>query len=288
MTCDNIIDAEVVLPNGTITHANSKTNPDLWWALKGGGNRFGIVTQFTFKAHPLGVNGQIWGGIRIYKAEDRPALFKALADFIRDYPDSKAAVIPTFNFGLPGSIISLPMVFFFYDGAVPPPDAFSYLDTIKPLHDGTGTKSYIDLTSEAGGGGISGTNAAAHVNTFPNMPAAQMSELFEIHWDLYQSKTRNDSSKSLDIQLSTFALQPLSVRIAQASEDAGGNALGLKPEHGDRMWVENDIIWINPICNKACPEALHNLSDMIKDDYMAKFHGVEPTNYQSGDVDFIS
>ncbi|KAF9890500.1 hypothetical protein FE257_005905 [Aspergillus nanangensis] len=288
LTCDNVVNFEVVLPNGTIANANSTSNPDLWWAMKGGGNRFGIVTKFTFKAHPLGVDGKIWGGLRFYSGDKRQEIFTALSNFIRDYPDAKAAVIPTFNFGLPGAVVSNPALFFFYDGPTPPPGTYAGLEDIEALINTTNTTTYEDLTSQAGGGAIYGINAAAHVNTFPNMPAEQLNELLELHWDTFQSQIKNDSSKNIDIQIGTFTPQPLSVRIARASADAGGNALGLDPEHGDRFWVENDLIWINPTCNDACPGYLRKVAEGVRSEFDARFSGVEPTNYKSGDVEFIS
>ncbi|KAH9972562.1 hypothetical protein BGW80DRAFT_359207 [Lactifluus volemus] len=57
LTVDNMAGFELVLPNGTITNVTSK-NEELWFALRGGGNNFGIVTTFTYKTIP---QGQIWG-----------------------------------------------------------------------------------------------------------------------------------------------------------------------------------------------------------------------------------
>lgn len=84
------------MANGTIVNANRTSNPDLWWALRGGGNQFAIVTRIWTQGHPEGVNGQVWGGIRSYSPDKRGALFNAITNFVRDYPDKKAAVIPTF------------------------------------------------------------------------------------------------------------------------------------------------------------------------------------------------
>lgn len=283
-----MVNFEVVLPNGTVVDANSSSHPDLWWALKGGGNRFGIVTKFTFKGHPLGVDGQVWGGIRFYAGDKREELFTALAKFIREYPDAKAAVIPTFNFGLPGAIVSNPALFFFYDGPTPPPGTFAGLEDVEAIINGTDTTTYTDLANEAGGAKIYGINAAAHVNTFPNMSPENMNELLELHWETYQSQIKNDSSKNLDIQIGTFTPQPLSVRIAEASVASGGNALGLDPKHGDRFWVENDLIWINPICNEACPGYLRKVAESVRAEFDARFVGEKPTNYQSGDVEYVT
>jgi len=58
MTCDNVLDVEVVDADGNIIHANENENPDLYWALRGGGgNNFGVATAFTFKLYRVGLVG---------------------------------------------------------------------------------------------------------------------------------------------------------------------------------------------------------------------------------------
>jgi FAD/FMN-containing dehydrogenase len=54
LTCDHILAAEVVLPDGSIVEATDRTHSDLLWALRGGGGNFGIVTRFTLRLRPVG------------------------------------------------------------------------------------------------------------------------------------------------------------------------------------------------------------------------------------------
>jgi FAD/FMN-containing dehydrogenase len=54
MSVDNLLSVEIVLADGRIVRADSKQNADLFWAVRGGGGNFGVVTEFEFQAHPLG------------------------------------------------------------------------------------------------------------------------------------------------------------------------------------------------------------------------------------------
>jgi FAD/FMN-containing dehydrogenase len=69
LALDNLRSAEVVLADGQAVHASSTENDDLFWAIRGGGGNFGIVTSFEFQAHPVGT---VVAGIVLHPPRPRP------------------------------------------------------------------------------------------------------------------------------------------------------------------------------------------------------------------------
>jgi hypothetical protein len=84
LTIDNLIEAEVVLASGEIVTASATSNPDLFWALRGGGGNFGIVTSFLFRLHPVST---VVAGPTLYALEDAPAVLRWWQDFIAQAPE---------------------------------------------------------------------------------------------------------------------------------------------------------------------------------------------------------
>ena len=70
LTIDNLLEADVVLADGSFVTASKDENPDLFWALRGGGGNFGVVTSFLFQAHPVSM---VYAGPVFWDAKARGA-----------------------------------------------------------------------------------------------------------------------------------------------------------------------------------------------------------------------
>lgn len=90
--CDNVASYEIVTASGVIVTATPSASPDLYWALRGGGSNFGIVTNFKLNAFPL---DKMWGGQRIYTENNFPAILDAIYSFAttKSSQDTDAAEI---------------------------------------------------------------------------------------------------------------------------------------------------------------------------------------------------
>jgi hypothetical protein len=87
LTLDNLVGATVVSADGDVHRAADDENPELFWALRGGGGNFGVVVDFTFRLHPV---GQLLGGLLLYQLEDTAAVVSAWREVMADAPDELA------------------------------------------------------------------------------------------------------------------------------------------------------------------------------------------------------
>jgi hypothetical protein len=82
--CDNVLAAELVLADGRLVRASPHQNPDLYWAIRGGGGNFGIVTEFEVALHPV---SNVLAGIITLESVDSRELLRAFGGFIASAPD---------------------------------------------------------------------------------------------------------------------------------------------------------------------------------------------------------
>jgi FAD/FMN-containing dehydrogenase len=138
LTLDNLRSATVVTAAGDVLRASEHENDELFWALRGGGGNFGVVTDFTFQLHPV---GQLLGGLLVYPLEEGPAAVAKWRDLMVDAPDQLAcfALIARSELtGAEGVIVSVAYFGDVDDGreAIAPllDDPAPVTDTVRPMY----------------------------------------------------------------------------------------------------------------------------------------------------------
>jgi FAD/FMN-containing dehydrogenase len=84
LTIDNLVAATVVLADGSVVQADAEREPDLFWALRGGGGNFGVVTSFSYRCHPLTT---VLAGPVLYDIGDTAEVLTWYRDFLPSLPD---------------------------------------------------------------------------------------------------------------------------------------------------------------------------------------------------------
>jgi FAD/FMN-containing dehydrogenase len=148
LACDNLVAADVLTADGELVKASTHHNEELFWALRGGGGNFGIVTSFEFALHPVGP--EVFAGIVAWPAEDAIDILQLHRDFMATAPDEITCIAicrtaPPAPF-LPEAIHGKPIVAIagLYAGSVEDGEkAFAPLRSFgTPAGDAMGPKSY--------------------------------------------------------------------------------------------------------------------------------------------------
>ena len=102
LTVDNLVEAEVVTAEGDVIRASASEHPELFWALRGGGGNFGVVSSFRFRLHPVGPT--VLAGPVFWAAEDTIDVLRFYREFVTHAPDELGNIVRL------GTIPPLPVV----------------------------------------------------------------------------------------------------------------------------------------------------------------------------------
>ena len=92
LTIDNLLEADIVLADGSFVTVNAHQNTDLFWAIRGGGGNFGVVTSFKFQAHPVKT---VYGGPTLWPIEQTDEIMAWYDKFIENAPDEINGFVAT-------------------------------------------------------------------------------------------------------------------------------------------------------------------------------------------------
>ncbi|KAJ5410901.1 uncharacterized protein N7487_005260 [Penicillium crustosum] len=235
MACDSFRELEIVLPDGQIVIASNTSNPDLFFASRGGGgNAYGVVTKYTVQSRPI---GQFFAGNIIYAFPQKDVIVEAIGNFIRYNTDPKASIIGTYeklptpdlNLNLDEAII----MFLVYDGP-DPGDAFANFTKVPHLLDTTGLKTYPEVADMP-------------------LPIATEASRGNNIFRVGVHRADNDEYKN--------ALDPVPKSLTDASKAQGGNAMDM-PD-GPWFWL-NYLITTLPGMSQPDYDAIQSsFCDMV-------------------------
>jgi len=148
--CDNLLAAEVVTASGTVVTASESQHPDLLWGLRGGGGNFGIVTEFTFRLHPVGPGA--YGGLLMFPRHQAPEVLRQVRDFLNTAPREVCGGMlcmyaPPAPF-VPAELQGAPVVTVlasYWGGVEEGAKALAPLKQLRPAIDLMGQTTYLDF-----------------------------------------------------------------------------------------------------------------------------------------------
>lgn len=278
--CDNVAEYEVVTASGLVITATPNTFPDLYWALRGGGNNFGIVTNFKLSAFPL---GQMWGGQRIYSENSFIAVLDAIHKFATtgSATDTDAAQIVSFGF-IP-QIGKIAIVQMHYAHPIENATIFNDLNAITPVMSNTGLGSLADMAVKMNEGAANG------------LRQTQWDVTFKVDRDLFTLLINTFYTLLPDVQnlagaFPTISIQAITTGQLQGMQKNGGNALGLNPSKGPFFIMNMSSRWSNATDDAAILKFFSTIIKTVKEE--AKKRGVDNEyiymNYASQFEDPIS
>jgi FAD/FMN-containing dehydrogenase len=95
LSIDNVMSVEIVTADGQVRTASERENSDLFWAIRGGGGNFGVVTTFEFKLHPIGPTVMVL--MPVYRAVDAATVMRGWRDFMASAPDEIGGALVEFS-----------------------------------------------------------------------------------------------------------------------------------------------------------------------------------------------
>src|SRR5688500_2165067 len=151
LACDNLLSVDLVTADGQAVHASDSENPELFWALHGGGGNFGVATSFTFRLDPLPV---MTAAIMVWPAESGPAVLRRYRDVIESGPDDVGGGFfyltgPPEDF-VPAALVELLICFVLVTYTGPKSEAQPFIDAmaeLRPAGTMVAEMSYADLNS---------------------------------------------------------------------------------------------------------------------------------------------
>ncbi|EQL34654.1 hypothetical protein, variant [Blastomyces dermatitidis ATCC 26199] len=240
LACDNVVNYHVVMADARLQNVNQTSHPDLYLALRGGGNNFGIVVRFDLDTYP---QGEMWSTIRSYGLDAKEFITEGLAVFNEHASNDPSLSIITSFSNVQGQWIS--GLIAHYANAVPDPDiftsSFENLTNVNPIHQTTQISRLANLTKD-----FSSYNPPlGYRNQFTTATYRNSVELQNRIVEVVISETDKirDKISNLDGFVSAVNFQAITLPMISKFSKRGGNILGVNPHRGPLLLVLFNFSW---------------------------------------------
>ncbi|PVH92431.1 FAD binding domain-containing protein [Periconia macrospinosa] len=278
--CDNVASFEVVTASGVIVTASPFSYPDLYWALRGGGPNFGVVTKFNLNTIKQGL---MWGGGRLFLEPQFSDVIRAFYNLGKgSAEDPNAAQIMSFAYAQNTKFVQADLQ---YAKPVANASIFSeYLSIPNYVTDTTRVRSLSDLTVQFNASNPSGLRETYWAATF-KLDLNFTSFIKDIFFD---ELTAIADAPSL---VPAATLQVITVPQLQNMANNGGNPLGLYESSGPLILLNLNMMWANLVDDARILKANSNIikrtiaeaksrglaNDYLYMNYASQFQAVVPS-----------
>ncbi|KAF2839940.1 FAD-binding domain-containing protein [Patellaria atrata CBS 101060] len=284
--CDSVIAFEIVLPDGTFTKITQSSNPDLFWALRGGSNNFGVVIAFHFETfeHP----GKLWRATRLHKWEDVPELLDMQYDFQVNQQPKDLDTGTFFPYGYYAAydmmLVPFTLVHTAHDDIDNPPEAFKKFFT-KDVMDGSKVdyNSLSNITLDIQQSSPPGLRVMYKTVTY-----RASRELDGKILDLYLEALEH--VKKIPGIIPVVVFHPVAAEVFKKMQKNGGNPLGLDDVDGPVTVMQIAWAWTNKEDDELNYKVTKRLFENIKveGDKLGVMHRYIYQNYAWADQDVFS
>ncbi|CAG9998324.1 unnamed protein product [Clonostachys byssicola] len=238
---DNVVNFEVVLESGKVVNANAKENSDLYKALRGGGNNFGVVTRVTLRTFK---QGKFYGGSVFYFPQSWPSQIDALVtELTKPNADPETHIMLSTGYSKAyeslGGTLCLNQLY--YTKEANKPAVLQPFESMQPQIDAFNTMRNLTLVAAASEqtSQNAASTRAAYMNVHVKADVATLLAATELY------NTGIEPLKNADNITLSFTLQPYAVSLLQKTSFQGGNSLGLSPSDGPIVSVLFLTWWTN-------------------------------------------
>ncbi|KAF9891383.1 hypothetical protein FE257_004239 [Aspergillus nanangensis] len=253
-TCDNIRSYQVVLADCQVIEANETSHPDLHWALRGGGNNFGVVTKITMETFPM-MDGKMWGGLRIHSEDQFAQVLHAANNLGNMEADENVNGAQIINFmSVQGKKLAVAILT--HSVPEPNPPVMSEYLSIPAIVDTTHIRSLTNMSRELG-------SSEGQLRNVTHVLKARGTATFALNEDImtYAKDVCYDTLAELaNVENAdpNCVFQIITKPQLEASVIKGGNAFDLKVKDGPLFLLNIQVGWTNGGDSQRVQQAAQN------------------------------